>query len=105
MDGQRLAAAAQAVVAGESRRQLLGGAVSSRLATGLGWLGFDDAATARLKVGKKCCAGARCKGGRCKCKSGLSTCASACVHPATFQGAPLNRGQCGNICTDAAPCV
>ena len=66
----------------------------------LGRLGIEDAAAACVAPGrkcktkkgpnKKCCGGAKCKGGRCKCKNGGVGCGKGCCEP-------------GQICLDGKP--
>jgi hypothetical protein len=65
----------------------------------LGRFGIDDAAAGCVKPGNKCkskngkklkcCGGAKCKGGKCKCTNGGPACGKACCAP-------------GQICEDAA---
>jgi hypothetical protein len=47
----------------------------------------------------KCCAGAKCQGGKCRCKSGLTQCGSRCVNTETN---PNHCGDCDVPCADGA---
>lgn len=57
----------------------------------LGQLGIDDASAACVAPGKKCkgkngkkekcCGGAKCQGGKCRCKTGGPSCGKACCAP------------------------
>lgn len=68
----------------------------------LGRFGAEDAEAAckapgkkcKTKQGKKqkCCGGAKCQGGRCRCKNGGTGCGKVCCQP-------------GQICQDGAPNV
>jgi hypothetical protein len=83
-------------LSGGTRRSLLrlmAGTAAGALV--IGSLGLEEAAAACVKPGKKCdkkdkcCGGAKCKGGKCKCTNGGATCGKACCAP-------------GQICEDAA---
>jgi hypothetical protein len=80
--------------------RLLGGTAAGALL--LGQLGADDVAAKCVNPGKKCkgkdgkkqkcCGGAKCQGGRCRCKTGGTSCGKVCCAP-------------GQICLDGAPDV
>jgi hypothetical protein len=103
-----------------SRRSVLrlvaGTAVGTLL---LGQLGIDDADAKCVAPGnkckgkdgkkKKCCGGAKCQGGKCRCKNGGVGCGKACCAPGQLcqQGNPLTcvNGplEPGDICDPDAP--
>ncbi len=103
-------------------RGLAGGGISRRSAlkrlagAGLGLgaalapAGVSEALAAgcppgRKKCGKKCCPeNAKCKNGKCKCKSGYSKCGKKCCSPAaagSCQQAVCDGGQCGTAPDDS----
>jgi len=68
------------------------------------WLVPEQAAAQCVNLGKsckkngkrrRCCGGAKCKGGRCKCTGGKEVCGAKCVDLMTD---PRNCGRCGLIC-------
>jgi hypothetical protein len=68
----------------------------------VGQLGIEDVAAKCVNPGKKCkgkdgkkekcCGGAKCQGGRCRCKNGGTSCGKLCCQP-------------GQVCQDGAPDV
>ncbi len=85
----------------------------------LGQLGAADVAAGCVAPGngckgkdgtkQKCCGGAKCQGGKCRCKTGGPGCGKACCAPGQIcqQGAPKTcvNGplQPGEICNPEAP--
>ena len=80
MDGQHFDLISKWLATRESRRATSRGLVVGAVALGLGRLSLEDVVAGCKKLGQKCaknsdcCAGARCKGSKCVCKRGNSTC-------------------------------
>jgi hypothetical protein len=80
MDGQDFDLISKWLVMRGSRRATIRGLAAGVLALGLGRLSLDAALADCKKLGQKCakngdcCAGAQCKGNKCVCKRGNSTC-------------------------------
>ncbi len=79
--------------------RLLGGTAAGALL--LGRLGMEEAAARCVKPDRKCkkngkkqkcCGGAKCQGGRCRCKNGGTGCGKVCCEP-------------GQICLNGEPDV
>jgi hypothetical protein len=56
----------------------------------------------RCGNGKKCCAGAACRSGKCRCKTGLTACNDRCVDT---NADPANCGGCGKSCGQGQGCA
>ena len=134
IDGERIDVLARLVAGGWPRRRLLGGLAAGLAAPLLGRFG-GRAAAACKKVGRPCdrngdcCAGAECRGGKCRCKTGRNECAGKCFNLDTDEtrcgtcsrrcgagetccgGAcvdlrtdPANCGACGTACSESEAC-
>ena len=115
MDSSRFDSLARLIVGAAPRRTigraLLGAALG---AVGLPtWLELGGAAAACVKLdkrcakGDRCCGGARCKHGTCRCRPGLGNCGGKCVDRQTSTahcGACDNRCGANEICDDGG-CV
>jgi hypothetical protein len=100
MDAIRFDALARSLVVAGSRRSLL--AAASGVCAAFLARFSDEAAAGCKKVGKKCgkkkcCAGARCSHGRCRCKKGWSECNGdgLCLNLANDA---IHCGACGQTC-------
>lgn len=103
MDDDRFDNLARSLGGGASRRTVaralmaaaLGGAVAIPT-----WLRPPSAAACgtigrRCEKGDRCCGGALCRDGRCRCRGGEVVCGDRCVDRLTDRG---NCGTCGNSC-------
>lgn len=110
MDDRRFDAITKRLASTGSRRAALRLTGGGALAALLGRLGLEGAAAACVAAGKncdkgeKCCAGAACKGGKCKCKEGLKDCGKTCRQccgPADCPSGVCTEGRCGDAsCSD-----
>jgi hypothetical protein len=106
MDGTRFDALARFLTTLTSRRKLAGITIAGTLGVLLG-----DAATAAtcLRPGRscsrtnpkraKCCGGAKCRGGRCRCPKGRRACGRSCC----AAGQSCLSGQCVTLNTATCP--
>ena len=108
MDNERFDSLTRAAVAAPaSRRVLARGLAGALLAGVLARLGRADAVAACGKVGEACqrdgdcCEGARCGGGTCRCRAGLTNCGGRCRDLATHRN---HCGACFNACVRREVC-
>jgi hypothetical protein len=59
----------------------------------------------RCERGGECCAGARCRNGRCRCKPGRGDCDRAGRCRTDLRTDPANCGRCGAACPAEATCT
>jgi len=106
MDHQRFDQFARSLASGMGRRRLLGALAAAMPAAGLG-LRPEGAAAGCKKVGKKCdknsdcCDGARCGGGKCKCKGSRKECDGKCYK---LNNDEKHCGRCNNKCRSDEKC-
>lgn len=110
MDSRRFDAIARALAGTASRRLslklLAGGALGAVLVR----LGVEVATAACVPAGKKCgrgdrcCAGATCKGGACKCDRGLRECGKVCKECCADGDCP-GRVCRNGTCRDRSACA
>jgi hypothetical protein len=98
MDSRRFDALAKSIVSSRSSRRATLGSVFGAALGSIPFLLGSPAATACAKVGKpcggdKCCSGAHCKGGKCKCKRNYRRCENnSCVK---LDGGCCDGDECG----------
>ena len=106
MDSTKFDRLARALASAPSRRSVLAGLAGAAL--GAGALAAEPAAAACRKVGDdcnrngQCCDDARCRNGRCRCKSGFRACDGRCKDLDTDND---NCGRCGRKCGNNETCV
>jgi hypothetical protein len=90
-----------------SRRKTIRALLGTTLA-GVFSFGAAEEAAACVRLGKKCgqgtrcCAGAPCKRGRCRCKKGLTKCGKVCRD---LRADATNCGKCGVTCVSGQTCA
>ena len=97
MISSRFAAWTRSLISPRSRRSLFAAGLTTAL---FNWPSPGAARCNRVGAncerGGECCTGARCRRGRCRCKSGWTACGKYCRRLASD---PANCGACGETCS------
>lgn len=111
LDGHRFDLIGKWLAADNSRRATVRALAAGAFAIGLGRFSPENASAKCVSPGKsckgkngkkkKCCGGAKCKGGKCQCPAGHQACGENCVDPMSDL---QNCGQCGNACGSTETC-